>query len=130
MKSIAIVGAGITGLTAGYALKKRGVRVTIYEAGTQPGGVIRSVRQDGFLAECGPNTLLETSPEIPALFRKLGLEKEALYSDPNASKKFIIRNGRPVEAPGSGLGFLKTELFSTSAKLRLLREPFIPRSAP
>jgi oxygen-dependent protoporphyrinogen oxidase len=130
MKSIAIVGAGITGLTAGYILKKRGVPITIYEVGNVPGGVVRTVRQDGFLAECGPNTLLETSPEIPALFRELGLEEEALYSDPDASKKYIIRNGRPVEVPSSPLQFLTTELFSTSAKLRLLREPFIPRSAP
>jgi oxygen-dependent protoporphyrinogen oxidase len=130
MNSIAIVGAGITGLTAAYALKKRGVPVTVYEAGQQPGGVIRTVHRDGFLAECGPNTLLETSPEIPALFRELGLAGEMLYSNPAAANKYIIRGGKPVPLPGTAWEFLTTKLFSASAKLRLLREPFISRSAP
>jgi oxygen-dependent protoporphyrinogen oxidase len=130
MKSIAIVGAGITGLTAAYTLKKKGVPVTVYEAGTRPGGVIRTVRENGFLAECGPNTLLETSPQIPALFRELGLGGEMLYSDPAAANKYIIRGGRPVSVPGSPTEFLRTDLFSLSAKLRLIREPFVRRSAP
>jgi oxygen-dependent protoporphyrinogen oxidase len=82
------------------------------------------------MAECGPNTLLETSPQIPALFRDLGLGDEMLYSDPAAANKYIIRNGKPVPVPGSPAEFLKGNLFSTSAKLHLLREPFVPRSAP
>ncbi|MGH7980472.1 MAG: FAD-dependent oxidoreductase, partial [Limisphaerales bacterium] len=50
-KSVAIIGAGITGLTAAFALAGRGTRVTVYEAGPRAGGVIRSIRKDGFLAE-------------------------------------------------------------------------------
>ena len=53
MNCIAIVGAGITGLTAAYTLKKQGVPVTIYEAGDQPGGVIRTVRQAGYMLDDG-----------------------------------------------------------------------------
>jgi len=60
MKSVAIIGAGITGLTAAFYLKRKGVPVTVYEAGPRAGGVIQSFRKDGFLAESGPNTVLET----------------------------------------------------------------------
>ena len=57
MKSVAIIGAGITGLTAAFYLKRKGVPVTVYEAGGRTGGVIQSSRQNGFLAESGPNTI-------------------------------------------------------------------------
>jgi len=130
MQPVAIVGAGITGLAAAHALRKRGVPVTVYEAGDRPGGVIRTLRRDGFLAEFGPNTLLETSPEIPALFRELGLGDQALYSNPAARHKYVIRGGKPVALPSSAAGFFATSLFSARAKLCLLREPFIRRSAP
>ena len=69
MKSVAIIGAGITGLTAAFYLKRAGVPVTVFEAGERAGGVIQSLRKDGFLAEFGPNTILETSPKIAQLIR-------------------------------------------------------------
>lgn len=130
MNSIAIIGGGITGLTAAFHLQRRGLAVTLYEAGPRVGGVIQSVRRDGYLAEFGPNTVLETSPKIGALIRDLGLEGRRLYSNPAAEKRYIVRGGRPVPLPGSPAAFLGTRLFSTAAKLRLLREPFVRRAAP
>jgi oxygen-dependent protoporphyrinogen oxidase len=67
MKPVAIIGAGITGLTAAFYLKCQGVSVMVYEAGGRAGGVIQSIRKDGFLAEFGPNTILETSPKMAQL---------------------------------------------------------------
>ena len=61
---MAIIGGGITGLTAGFCLKRKGVPVTLYEAGHRVGGVIESIREEGYLAEFGPNTILETSPGL------------------------------------------------------------------
>lgn len=40
MKSVAIIGAGITGLTAAFYLKRAGVPVTVFEASGRAGGVI------------------------------------------------------------------------------------------
>ena len=56
MASIAIVGAGITGLTAAYRLKQRGSRVVVYEASDRIGGAIRSERRNGYLAELGKSS--------------------------------------------------------------------------
>ena len=125
MKSVAIIGAGITGLTAAFYLKRQGVPVTVYEAGWRVGGVIQSVRKDGFLAEFGPNTILETSPKIAQLVRDAGLEARKLATDPKAEARYVVRYGRPIEMPGKPLGFFTTPLFTAKAKLAVLREPFI-----
>ena len=125
MKSVAIIGAGITGLTAAFYLKRKGVPVTVYEAGGRVGGVIQSIRKDGFLAEFGPNTILETSPKIAQLVRDAGLESRKLATDPQAEARYVVRYGRPIEMPGSPLGFFTTPLFTAKAKLAVLREPFI-----
>jgi len=126
MKPVAIIGAGITGLTAAFYLKRKGVPITVYESSGRVGGVIQSIRRDGFLAECGPNTLLETSPKIAQLVRDAGLESRRLYSAPEAEARYIVRYRRPIAMPGSPLGFFTTELFTAKAKLAVLREPFVP----
>ncbi len=125
MKSVAIIGAGITGLTAAFYLKRQGVPVTVYEASGRVGGVIQSIRKDGFLAEFGPNTILETSPKIAQLIRDAGLEARKLATDPKADARYVVRYGRPIEMPASVPGFFTTKLFTAKAKLAVLREPFI-----
>ncbi|MSU58255.1 MAG: protoporphyrinogen oxidase [Pedosphaera sp.] len=125
MKSVAIIGAGITGLTAAFYLKRKGVPVTVYEASGRVGGVIQSLRKDGFLAEFGPNTLLETSPKIGQLVRDAGLQSRRLDPDPKSEARYVVRYRRPVEMPAKPLGFFTTELFSVKAKLAVLREPFV-----
>ena len=125
MKSVAIIGAGITGLTAAFYLKRAGVPVTVFEAGARTGGVIQSVRKDGFLAESGPNTILETSPKISQLIRDAGLESRRLDTHPQAEARFVVRDEKPVAMPSSQLGIFTSGLLGASAKLALLREPFV-----
>jgi len=125
-KSVAIIGGGITGLTAAFYLKRAGVPVTLYESSNRVGGVIQSLRRDGYLAEFGPNTLLETSPKISQLVRDAGLQPRRLDPDPTASARYVVRYQRPIAMPATQLGFLTTELFSLRAKLSLIQEPFRP----
>lgn len=126
MKPVAIIGGGITGLTAAFYLKRAGIPVALFEAGDRVGGVIRSVRQGGYLAEWGPNTILETSPRISQLVRDAGLSGRRLDPAPGSDARYLVRRKRPVEMPGSPLGFLTTPLFSPAAKLAVLKEPFVP----
>ena len=128
MKPVAIIGGGITGLTAAFNLRQRGLPVILLEASGRVGGVVQSVRRNGYLAEFGPNSILETSPVISDLVRDLGLESRRFYSLPSAEKRYVVRDKRPVSIPSSAAGFLTTPLFSFPAKLRVLAEPFIGRA--
>jgi oxygen-dependent protoporphyrinogen oxidase len=112
-------------LTAAFYLKRKGIPVTLYEAGDRTGGVIRSTRGDGYLAEWGPNTLLETAPQIGRLIRDAGLESRRLDADPGAEGRYLVRAKRLVAVPRSLLGFVTTPLFSPAAKGAFIREPFI-----
>src|SRR5215471_8174506 len=91
MPSVAIIGAGITGLTAAFYLQRKGIPVAVYEAGSRVGGVIQSLRQNGYLAEFGPNTILETSPKIKQLVQDAGLESRRLDPDPKAGNRYVVR---------------------------------------
>lgn len=124
--SVAIIGAGITGLTAGFSLKRAGIPVTVYESGNRVGGVIRSFRSEGYLAEFGPNTILETSPRIAQLVADAGLTARRVDPDPRSEARYVVRYKRPIAMPGSPLGFFTTNLFTVKAKLAVLREPFVP----
>jgi protoporphyrinogen/coproporphyrinogen III oxidase len=125
MKPVAIIGGGITGLTAAFYLKQRGMPFVLLEASNRVGGVIQSVRRGGYLAEFGPNSILETSPVVSNLVRELDLESRRIYSNPSAEKRYVVRGQKPVVMPSSPADFFTTPLFSLQAKLRVLAEPFI-----
>ena len=123
-----VIGAGISGLTAAYRLHKAGHRVAVVDAGTRPGGVIGTVRRDGALYECGPNSTLDTTPLINALLDDLGIRGERLDASEVASTRYVVRDGKATALPTSPGAFLTTSAFSLGAKLMLLREPFVGRA--
>lgn len=127
-KSAGIIGAGISGLAAAYALQKKGIAVTVYEKNSEVGGSIRSIRKDGWLVEEGPNTLMVKSQLLWDLLQELDLQEEALEAPRQAKRRFIVRNNKPVALPDSFGSFLTSPLLSAGAKLRLLKEPFVTSS--
>jgi oxygen-dependent protoporphyrinogen oxidase len=128
MASVAIVGGGLTGLTAAYRLKQGGSRVVVYEASDRVGGVIKSERRNGYLAELGPNSLAAPGPGVAALLGQLGLAARLVTARPEARIRYIVRRGRLVRLPMSPAELLTTRLFSNSAKLAIFGEPLIEPS--
>ncbi len=125
-----MVGAGISGLGAAYALAREGVDVRLLDAHHEVGGVIRSERVDGYLIEHGPNSALNTSCEVERLLAELDLLSERVFAAPAARKRFIVRDGRPLPLPTSPWAFVTTPLWSAQAKWRLLAEPAARRPPP
>jgi oxygen-dependent protoporphyrinogen oxidase len=125
---IVIIGAGISGLTIAYLLNKLGYDITVLEKKKEPGGSIETSVEKGLLFDKGPNSGLETHPLIGQLVEELGLQNELVYANKEGNKRYILKNGALHPLPMSPPAFIKTQLFSTIAKLRLLSEPFTKRS--
>lgn len=124
-----VVGAGISGLTTAFWLRRAGLRVAVIEASPRAGGAIETWTQGAWQLEMGPNTILESHDEVTRLLRASGLESEKIVAAPAGKRRFLWKRDRLHALPGGPPGLLKTPLFSTRAKLRLLKEPWIGRPA-
>lgn len=125
---VAVIGAGISGLTAAWWLHKAGVDVTMLEKNAHVGGTMRTIREDGWLIETGPNSALETTPLFNEMFEALGIIGERLYPDAKAERRYILRDGTLHALPMSPPAFLTSSLWTLGGKLRLLKEPFVGRA--
>ncbi len=129
-RTVAVVGAGVAGLTVAYELQQYarnppdGVRAICLEASNRAGGNIRTHREAGYTCEWGPNGFLDNVPATPALVRRLGLSDQVQQADEQAAIRYIYRAGALREAPTGAGAFLKSGILSPLGKLRLLGEPF------
>src|SRR3954452_13930100 len=82
MAHVLIVGAGISGLTAGYELTRRGVSVRVRDAAPPGDGLICTEHINGFTIESGPDSVLNAKPAALELVRQLGLEGQILSVGP------------------------------------------------
>ena len=131
MAAIAVVGAGIAGLTAAHRLKRKGHRVVVYEASERAGGVIRTERRDGYLAELGPSSVSAPGPAVAEVCTQLGLDGTRLEAQREAKKRYIVRRGKLVALPTSPSQLLTTRLLSNGAKLAVFGEPMVePGDSP
>jgi oxygen-dependent protoporphyrinogen oxidase len=122
--NIAIIGAGLSGLTTAFYLKKHGVKFHVFEKMDRPGGVIKTHQENGFVFESGPNTGSMSRPEAAELFEDLKDDCTLEIADENAKARWIWMGNKWHTIPSGLLGGITTPLFSFSDKLRLLGEPF------
>ncbi len=121
---ICIIGAGLTGLSIAYYLKKRGKKVLLLEKKKQAGGVIRTLTEDGFTFETGPNTGVLGTTELVELFRDLGDKVKVITANPHSESRWIWKNKRWNPLPSGPISAITTPLFSFKDKLNVLLEPF------
>ena len=143
MKRIAIVGGGISGLAAAFALEERrrdgeSLEYAVYESGPRFGGVLATEQVDGCLVEAGPDSFLTEKPWAADLCRRLGIEDQLIGSNDRHRKTYILVKGKLTPLP-DGLMFmvptrlapaLLSTLFSPATKFRMIREwRFAPRGS-
>ncbi|HYA25596.1 MAG TPA: protoporphyrinogen oxidase [Terriglobales bacterium] len=139
MKRIAIIGSGISGLAAAFALEKSrkdgaSLNYVLYEASARLGGVLVTEHVDGCLVEAGPDSFLTEKPWATDLCRELGLEDQLIGSNDPDRKTYIVVKGKLVELPDGLMFMVPTKilptvlspLFSMRTKLRMAQEWFHP----
>jgi protoporphyrinogen/coproporphyrinogen III oxidase len=121
--SIVIVGAGLTGLSLAFYLKKKGVHAFVVEKEKHIGGVIRSYNENGFVYEQGPNTGVLANMETSRLFEGLHPDCILEVANPEAKRRLIWKDGSWHALPSGLVSAITTPLFSLRDKFRILAEP-------
>jgi protoporphyrinogen/coproporphyrinogen III oxidase len=140
MKRIAIIGGGISGLSAAYTIEEKRrsgtpVEYVLFESSPRLGGVLLTDRVDGCLIEGGPDSFLTEKPWAADLCGKIGLGDQLIGSNDSERRTYIVAKGKLVELP-DGLMFMvptkimptvRSPLFSLRTKIRMAAEWFQPR---
>ncbi len=125
---VAVAGGGISGLACAYRLQQLGRSVTLLESSAEPGGLMGTARQDGFLFETGPQSFQGTETML-ALARELGIEGELCEADPKAPR-YILRRGKLIEVPLTPQALLSSSLLGLKSRLKVASEAFRRTKAP
>jgi protoporphyrinogen/coproporphyrinogen III oxidase len=123
--AVAVLGAGISGLTVAHALAAAGHDFVIIDGQHAVGGRIHTEKRDGFLVEQGPTCMISPAPRAESLIAALGLTDERVQRSERVRRRYLVRDGRAHALPLSPLPFFCSGFFSLAARLRLLAEPFI-----
>ena len=123
-----ILGAGISGLTLGYYLNNRDKDFLIFESSKYVGGNISTRNKKGFICENGPNTVLINNESVRDLISDLKIKNDVLYPNKNNNKRFLIKKGKLIKIPQSFGQFIKSNILSLSAKIRIFFEIFVKKS--
>lgn len=140
VSEVAIVGGGISGLSAAYELARRGVPFHLFESSSRMGGVIETRKIDGFLIECGPDSWVAEKPWAQELATELGLGSQLVWSNDQRRRTYLAHDGGskprlvPIPAgmrliaPTRWGPFLRSSMFGWGAagwktKLNFLLEP-------
>jgi oxygen-dependent protoporphyrinogen oxidase len=100
MPRIAIVGGGLSGLSAAYELSRRGCDdFVLYEATSRLGGIVETHLQHGFVIECGADSWVTEKPWALELAVELGLEAEILPSNDARRRTYLLQGDRLVPMP-------------------------------
>lgn len=98
--TIAVVGAGIAGLSAAFDLMQAGRDVVILESERRAGGVIVTDRPDGkWVVEGGPDSFLAADQDIPRLAGALGIPDRVVRQSAHG---FALWTGSAFQALDEG----------------------------
>ena len=139
MKRIAIIGGGISGLSAAYTIEEKRrsgtpIEYVLFESSPRLGGVLVTDRVDGCLVEAGPDSFLTEKPWASDLCRKIGLGDQLIGSNDSERKTYIVAKNKLVVMPDGLMFMVPTKimptvlspLFSWRTKLRMAAEWFHP----
>lgn len=129
-KKVAIIGAGITGLSLAYFLKFKqgGVDFTLFEEKEKVGGWVQSDHAAPYFFESGPRSFrIKDANDAIDLIYELQLENEIIFASEDAKNRFLLKSGTLKKAPNS-LFELLTSSLSRPHVFTLLKEVFTKKT--
>ena len=132
----AIIGAGITGLSAAYCFAKHTENNTVhlFDSRARIGGVLETVNKNGCQIEQSADNFITTVPWGVELCKELCLESELVQTNPQMRRTYVVRknklhllpDGFLMMAPTRLVPLALTPLLSPFGKLRAALEYIIP----
>ncbi|MBS0207181.1 MAG: protoporphyrinogen oxidase [Planctomycetes bacterium] len=140
IRRIAIIGGGLSGLSAAHRLIElsRGdpasTAITLFEASPRLGGIVGTQQVGDYLVDTGADSFLTNKPGAVGLCRRLGLEHRLVATDARYRGAHVLFEGRPVRvpdgfqliSPSAAWPMLTTPLLTPWGKLRMFLEWFVP----
>lgn len=131
---VLVLGGGIAGLAAAWECHRQGLPVTVLEAQSRAGGVIRTEIAGEFVLDTGPDSFLVSKPGGITLCRELGIEQQLIGMKPPSGASILRGETMHALPDGGAFGiatrpgpFLRSTLLSPLGKLRVALEPLVPR---
>lgn len=140
MKTVVVVGGGITGLTTMHYLKKQlaeknaGIRLVLIEKNPYLGGKIHSEHEASFIMETGADSIVARHPGVLELVQELGFESELVYNETGISyihtnnELHAIPAGSTFGIPMSVESLMASTLISQEGKQRALKDLELPNT--
>lgn len=133
---IAVVGAGLSGLTAAHRILERAPaqELVVLEASERAGGLLGTIERDGFVIETGPESILTEKPAAVALAKRLGIDHRFVQTRSEHRGAYVVSRGRlervpegfRLMAPTRWDSWLASPVVSWRGKLRAMMEPWVP----
>ena len=133
--SVAIIGGGITGLSAALELRSLmpAAEIHLFESGPRLGGVLQTERIDDYLVERSADMFTVREPWALELCRKIGFEEQLITTNDEFRKAFVVRRGKlhkvpdglSLLSPTKAMPLLLSPLLSVRGKLRMMYEPLV-----
>lgn len=137
LRTIAVIGGGVAGLTSAYRLSRRDDRpkVTLFEASDRVGGPIGTSFDQGYLLERGPDGFVRSKGSAEALVRELGLGHELIETRPEFRKLYVwksnalhsVPEGLALVVPSDIASWVRSPLATWRGKARALADLVLPR---
>jgi oxygen-dependent protoporphyrinogen oxidase len=135
-KRIAVLGGGITGLAAAHRIAELapGIQCKLFERANRVGGVLQTVRRDGFLVEKSADNFITNVPWATELAGRLEMAGDLLPTSETSRRALVVKDGAlypipegfMVLAPKRIWPILTTPLLSPLGKARMMMEAIVP----
>ena len=123
-----IVGGGLSGLTVAHKLRLGDPKHTfiVLEKSGEVGGVIKTHRENGYIAEIGPHGFLDNCEESKAILRETGLDKECVKAPLIDFVRYVLLRDKLQCIPQTPMKISMAPLIPWKDKLRVLAEAWQP----